>query len=346
MNDLTQFTGAGVKQLKFLSSLTVYGVFLFGVNLGLTTAGFGSSEALYKYNGKTVNKADLSPAAQQAVYDAEKHYYQNVMKIIEGNILESYLDNEAAKQKKPRKDIENKMFSAKVDDKDAKAWYEDNKARLGGRAFESIKNEIVQFLTRQKMEEVKGEVVGKVKKEGDFSLLIAEPEAPTLDISFAGFPFKGDKNAKVTVVEFADYKCPHCKEASSMLKEVSKKYKDKIKLVFLDFPLRMGGLSTTIAHGGVCAEEQGKFWEYHYMAFESQSSLKADSPVKFAEKLGLKVDAFKTCLAASSTKEKVEKSRAEGERIGVQGTPAIYVNGQKLSGYDAKDLEKLIKKNL
>lgn len=338
--------GACVKQLNFLSSLTFCGIFLFGLNLGLTKSCFGSSESLYKYNGKTVSKLDLSPAAQQAVYDAEKHYYQNVLKIIEGNILETYLDEEATKQKKPRKTIEEKMFSAKVEDKDARAWYEDNKARLGGRAFESIKNEIVQFLTRQKLEEVKGEVVGKVKKEGNFSLLISEPEAPTLEISFAGFPFKGGKSAKVTVVEFADYKCPHCKEASNILKEIAGKYKDKIKLVFLDFPLRMGGLSTTIAHGGVCADEQGKFWEYHYMAFEAQSSLKADSPVKFAEKLGLKIDAFKTCLASSATKEKVEKSRAEGERIGVQGTPAIYVNGQKLSGYDADSLQKLIDKKL
>lgn len=334
-----------MKQFKLSGSLTFYGLFLFGLNVGLAKTSLGS-EALYKYKGKTISKSDLSPAAQQAIFDAEKHYYQNVLRIIEGNILEAYLDEEAAKQKKPRKQIEEKMFAAKVEEKDAKAWYDDNKARLGGRAFDSIKNEIIQFLTRQKLEEVKGDVVGKVKKEGGFSLLIKEPSAPKINISLEGYPFKGGKNAKVTVVEFADYKCPHCKEASNVLKEVSEKYKDKIKVVFLDFPLRMGGLSTTIAHGGVCADKQGKFWEYHYKAFQEQASLKADSPVKFAETLGLNVDTFKACLAASSTKEKVEKSRAEGERIGVQGTPAIYVNGQKLAGYDAEELKKLIDKNL
>lgn len=335
-----------MKQFNFSSSLAFYGIFLFGLNFGLAKSGFGSSQALYKYKGKTISKSDLSPAAQQAIYDAEKHYYENLLRIIEGNILESHLDEEAAKQKKPRKEIEDKMFAAKVEDKDAQAWYDDNKARLGGRAFASIKNEIVQFLTRQKLEEVKSEVVGKVKDTGKFSLLISEPQAPTIDIAFAGYPFKGGKDAKVTVVEFADYKCPHCREASNILKEVKEKYKDKIKVVFLDFPLRMGGLSTTIAYGGVCAEKQGKFWEYHYMAFDQQASLKADSPVKIAETLGLNVDTFKTCLTASSTKDKVEKSRAEGERIGVQGTPAIYVNGQKLSGYDEKDLKELIEKNL
>ena len=301
---------------------------------------------LYKSSGNEVYEKDLSPAARQAIYEAKKMYFDTVQKIVEGNLLEQYVETEAKKSKKSRSEIEASLFDIQISEKDAKMWYEQNKARLGGRPFTAIKGDITQYLLRQEQEKKKMHVVSKVKKEKKFTFSLVEPKPPVIEIIHSGYPFKGTSKPKVTIVEFADYKCPHCKEASKILQSVLEKYKDKVKLVFLDFPLRKESVSTTIAEGGVCADSQNKFWEYHNAAFEQQNDLKSSSPEGIAKKIGLKLNDFSECMKLSKTKEKVSNSRREGERIGVQGTPAIFINGRKHSGYSIESITEEIEKIL
>ena len=132
------------------------------------------------------------------------------------------------------------------------------------------------------------------------------------------------------------------------LEKIMEKFSKKVQLVFLDFPLQGSrGVSHTVAVGGVCADKQDKFWEYHALAFNGQKSLNSKSPNKFAEQLKLDLKKFESCMKDKSSTEKVELARKEGERIGVQGTPAIYINGRKvMGGIDVKSLERAIKRLL
>ena len=78
--------------------------------------------------------------------------------------------------------------------------------------------------------------------------------------------------------------------------------------------------------------QQGKFWEYHDKAFRGQKALTKDSPLAFATELGMDVDKFKGCLAKDDAKKYVDATSAEGKRVGVSSTPAVFLNGVKISG--------------
>lgn len=306
-----------------------------------------NNKPLFKYDNKPYSKADLSPAARQNFFDSERMKFENDKRIIEDFILERYVQDQSKKSKKPLQAVEAELFQMKpVTDADAQKWFDSNKESLGGRDFQSIKREIINLLSKQQQEKTREALVAKIKKETGFNLLLEEPKAPSVDISYKGYPTKGADKAKVTIVEFADYGCPHCKKATLALKTVIDKYRDKVKLVYLDFPLSSHSSSKTIAEGGFCADKQNKFWEYHYMAFENQGKHSNDSPMSYAKDLKLNVDQFKKCLGSQEAKQRVELARTEGERIGVQSTPSIYINGIRHMGYSEESLELEIKKYL
>ena len=325
-------------------------IFLLSLGLVLSTGyvqAADGQDTLFQFRGKTVTAKELSPALQQALYEIDRQRFQNATKVMDAYVLEQFVNEESKKKNLTVEQFEQQMFKGKkVGEKEAKEWFESNKARLGGREFTALKNDIVQLLQSQEDEKVRTTVLAKIKQDGKFQLQMTEPQAPKVEIASQGFPSKGTKTPLVTIVEFADYRCPHCKDASMSLKAVVEKFKDKVQLVYLDFPLDRGGVARTVADGAVCADQQNKFWDYHYMAFNEQGSLATSSPAEFAKKLKLDSKAFETCLKADQTKKKVDMARAEGERVGVDGTPAIYLNGRKHVGHSEKSLEDAIKKLL
>lgn len=308
----------------------------------------GQNEALFEYNNKVYTKKDLPVSIQQALYDADSEHLSRIKKIIDNGILDLHVKELAAKSEKDPQAIKNELATVETSEEEAKKWYQANKARLGGRNFESIKKDILQFLSHNEGEKALNKLVYELKSKNKFVSKIDELKPFQVDqISIEGYPSKGPKDAKVTIVEFADYRCPHCREASEVFKKVLDKYKGKsVRYVYLDFPLSQGGLSSSIAYGAVCAANQGKFWEYHYMAFDRQLTLNAESPASFAKELKLNEEKFNNCMASNDTKEVVNKSYKEGMRIGVRATPAVYINGLKVEGHEEASISQQIDKFL
>jgi protein-disulfide isomerase len=223
-----------------------------------------------------------------------------------------------------------------------KAWYEENKSRIPPNyQFDQIKGEIAKIVKQEEMKKKRESVVEKIKKDKKFSLALTAPVSPVIELKTDGFPSKGKDGAKVTVVEFADYQCPHCKSAAEAMKKISEKMKDRLKFVYIDFPINPSGISKLVAEGSHCAGEQGKYWEYHYKAFEGQSTLDKESPSKLAKELKLDEAKFKACFDGTKSKAIVEKGRQEGDRIGVSGTPYIIINNRRYLG--AHTVEALTK---
>lgn len=308
------------------------------------------AEGLFSFGGKNYSEKDLSPAQQQQIYEIAVQNYEQSKAAVDGFIFDLHLDEEAKKQNKSRADVEKKLLEVKEpSEKAIKAWYESNKNRIPPTyQFDQIKGEISKIVSQEEMKKKRDELLEKIKKSKKFSFAMTPPVAPVVDVNIEGFPSKGKDGAKVTVVEFADFQCPHCKQASDSLKKVTEKYKDKIKYVYLDFPINPSGISKVVAEGSHCAAEQGKYWEYHYKAFDGQSSLDKESPTKLAKDLKLDEAKFKACLDGTKAKALVEKGRVEGERIGVSGTPYLLINGRRYLGahtYEAltKEIETSLK---
>jgi len=155
---------------------------------------------------------------------------------------------------------------------------------------------------------------------------------PPLNVVLDGAPVRGSANAPVTIIEFSDFQCPYCARAEAELVKVRETYKDKVKIVYKDYPLEFHANARKAAEASRCAAEQGKYWEYHDVLFANGTALDLANLKKFAANLKLDTTQFDTCLDSGKYAAPISKDIAEGSQAGVTGTPAFFINGRFLSG--------------
>jgi protein-disulfide isomerase len=163
-----------------------------------------------------------------------------------------------------------------------------------------------------------------------------------------GSPSKGRKDARVTVVEYADFECPHCRELYGILKVVEAEY-PQVRFVYKDFPLaQIHPWAETAAIGARCAFMQSPpaFWKIHDALFDNQDVISPenvwDKLVEYASQAGLNTDVFITCLASPDSRKPVEADHAEGVALGISSTPTVYINGRPQVGGDLATLQQYI----
>jgi protein-disulfide isomerase len=154
-----------------------------------------------------------------------------------------------------------------------------------------------------------------------------------------GSPVKGPKDAPITIVEFSDFQCPYCARAHQTISEqVMKEYDGKVKLVYKNFPLGFHKWAEPAGIAGLCAfdQEPASFWKVYDFLFANQQQITPENvKAKSEEALkGSKVDMTKwaDCYDNKKTLAKVKADMAEGQSVGVTGTPAFLINGRKISG--------------
>lgn len=161
-------------------------------------------------------------------------------------------------------------------------------------------------------------------------------------VSLDGAITMGRQDAPVTMVEFADFQCPFCKRHfDDTFNQIEQEYitTGKLKYVYKHYPLDFHQNAKSAALAAECANEQGKFWEYHHILFENQiewetqdANATATTFKKYATDLGLNAGTFNSCLDSSKYEEKVDKELQEGSTYGVSGTPAFFI-GNEQQGY-------------
>ncbi len=160
-------------------------------------------------------------------------------------------------------------------------------------------------------------------------------EKAVAKFSVDGDPFKGSKNAPVTIVEFSDFQCPYCARfAQQTLPLIEQNYikTGKVKLVFKDFPLGFHANAKKASEAANCAGDQEKYWEYHDRIFQNQNALDIASLKKYAKDLGLDSSKFDACIDSGKYSAEIDEDVSEGQKNGVTGTPAFFVNGKSLVG--------------
>lgn len=154
-------------------------------------------------------------------------------------------------------------------------------------------------------------------------------------------PSFGPATAKVTLVEFSDFQCPFCAKGATATKELKKKYGDKIRVVFRQFPLSFHDKANLAAQAALAAHAQGKFWEYHDKLFANQAALDRAGLEKAAQEVGLKMDEFKKALDDKTFVPAVNADMELGKKVNVQGTPSLFINGKRVQ--NATDVEAMSK---
>lgn len=171
-----------------------------------------------------------------------------------------------------------------------------------------------------------------------------------LTVSADDDPVKGSSDAPVTMIEFSDYECPFCaRYYLQTFPQIDENYiqTGKIKLIFRDYPLGFHQYAKPAAEAAECANEQGKFWEYHDKLFQNQESLDNPSLKQYAVDLGLDATAFNECLDSEIMASEVEKDFQDGVSYGIKGTPTFFINGIKVVGAQPYEVfEQIIEQEL
>lgn len=154
-----------------------------------------------------------------------------------------------------------------------------------------------------------------------------------VDFDNAGQPVFGPADAAITLVEFSDFECPYCGGFAATLDQIKETYAGQIRLIYRQFPLReIHPNAQKAAEASLCANEQGQFWELHDAMFAEQAMLGEGDLKRKAGRLGLDQAAFDACLDSGKFVEQVAADMMVGQRLGIDGTPAVFVNGRPLVG--------------
>jgi len=147
-----------------------------------------------------------------------------------------------------------------------------------------------------------------------------------------GSPVKGPTDGRITIVEFSDFECPYCSLAVKEVYTLMAAYPKDMKLIFKQFPLSMHPNAPLAAAASLAAKEQGKFWELHDLMFANFRKISRDNILIWAKQIGLDMERFKNDLASSKYETVIKKDVADGEAVGVYGTPAFFINGKHYNG--------------
>ncbi len=176
-------------------------------------------------------------------------------------------------------------------------------------------------------------------------------ETPTIDNSN---PIIGNKNAKIRIILFSDHQCPYCAKFFNDVVKVSKKFGEKVVLVYKDLPLDFHSQAMNAAIAGECAKDQNKFWEMSKELYATQKywdkledNQAKDFFKKQAAKLRLDINKFNKCLAEDRHKEEIESSKKQAELFGIVGTPGVFINDEFIGGViPAEQLQTVIQAKL
>ena len=153
------------------------------------------------------------------------------------------------------------------------------------------------------------------------------------NVPIDGSPTKGPEGAPITIVEFADFQCPHCAEFAPMLDKIVADRKGEIRFVYKLYVLGKFPQSETAAKAAFAAGKQGKFWEMHHMIFSNQQRLGMQDLDAMATQLGIDVSRMHADMQSQEATDRLAKDRKLGEDLRIEGTPTIYINGRQFDGH-------------
>ncbi len=299
---------------------------------------------------KTVTLKEVDELVGKELKEIEKQKFQMRAGAAEQLIVSALVKEQAAKAGKTEDEWFRSQIEGKVQDPpDAeiqKVWDEAKDKMPPGATLESMRPQIIAFITKDKRREVAMKFQEDMKKQSGFELKIAPPAEPRVQVEAKG-PAKGPADARVTIVEFSDFQCPYCSRAEGTVDQVMTEYAGKVRLVFRHFPLPFHEHAAKAAEAAACANEQGKFWDLHKQLFANQQKLGLEDLKAHAAVVGLDAAKFAECLDQGKMKATVDADQEAGKKVGVNGTPAFFINGVMLSGAQPiAEFERVINQEL
>jgi len=295
------------------------------------------SPVLATVGGVPITQAEIEQALRLPLYELEMEKHHLTKRRLDQMIVERLLARAAAAQGQSV----SAFVSAAVQGDIAAITPEDVEARrranreAGPADEERARQDARNALVRERARSAVQHLIERLSREVGVSVSIQPPEAPVMTIPVGDDPAWGPSSAPVTIMEFADFECPVCKENAPVLRELRDLYKDRVRFVYRDFPLASHPRARPAAEASRCAHEQGQFWAYHDALFAQAPNLEPSGYAPLAEQVGLNKAEFVSCLASARPKAAVDRNLVVAQGLGLSGTPTFFVNGRYLSGFQS-----------
>lgn len=303
-----------------------------------------SSDVVLEVGGKKMTLGEFERKKPVGLFQARNTFYQSQRKALDEYADELVLEQQAQKENVTvDKLLElhvNNAIPPDPNEEALKIYYEGVDTP---QPYEAVRGQILEAIRQRRTAKVKQDYVKSLRAAANVSIRLAPPRAlPVLKET----PVRGPKDAKVVIVEYSDYECPYCQAGQADLDKMEAEFKGKIAFGYKDIPLPMHSLAQKAAEGTHCANEQGKYWEFHDILFKTKQ-LDVPQLKEHARTLKLDGAAFDKCLDSGATSEIVKATLSEGQALGVQGTPSFLINGRFFQGTLAyAELEKIIEEEL
>ena len=302
-------------------------------------AGQGESEVAAHVGDRTITVKEVDDRWRQAepashaqaiqqVYDGRK---QALDAIVADMLIERAAEAQGI-ESEPFTSAEVASRTKPVTDGQVTAFFQANQAQMQGRGIDATGPAIRQHLEEQDRIAAYDALVAELREAGPPIRLVFDAPRHQVDVS-PDDPVLGDASAPVTLVEFSDFQCPFCARVMPTLKRVREAYGDRVRIVWKDFPLTaIHPQAFGAAQAGHCAQEQGKFWEYHDRLFANQQALEPELLKTYAADAELDAEMFGSCLDAAKYADRVQEQMDIGASLGVSSTPTVFINGRLLTG--------------
>jgi protein-disulfide isomerase len=308
-------------------------------------------EVVATINGQKITAAQLDeqikPQLRNLDEQIQKTRFQIRRQGLDQMIIERLVKAEAAKtgmtdEQYMQAEVEKKV-TPPSDQKIKETFAQYSSQLPPGAKLEDYKTRIADALTRTERAEKANALFERLRKENKVVVKLSEPRR---SVEAKG-PARGPESAPVTVVEFSDFQCPYCSRARETIDQMMQSYPGKVRLVFRQFPLdNIHKNARKAAEAGLCANDQGKFWEYHDVLFKNQQKLEVPQLKEHAGEVGLNSAQFASCLDQGKHAKDVSDDLAAGEKVGVGGTPTVFVNGIMVSSVTLDELKRVIDQEL
>jgi protein-disulfide isomerase len=301
---------------------------------------YGAGDTLAEVDGVVITFEEVEKTLASQLSKLEEQIFNLKRQRVEALINEKLLTKEAAKRGvlvPALLDAEVTSKVALITEQEIEKFYQENKAQLQGEES-TLRDQIRAHLQNQKLAARREEFLKSLRSQAKVVVNLKPPPVLRVEVSVEGAPVKGPAQAPVTIVEFSDFHCPFCRRVLPTLAQIESQYGEKVRLVFRDFPIENLHPGASQAHEAArCANEQGKFWAYHDKLFASPPKSSPEVFKGLAKEVGLDMTGFENCFDSGKYQAAIKKDIEEGNRVGVTGTPAFFINGRIISGAQPLD---------
>jgi protein-disulfide isomerase len=289
-------------------------------------------QAVATVGEQTIYDTDLASSAEGQLQSLRSQEYDIKRKALDSLIEQKMLENAAKAKGITTEQLLHQEIDAKVkepNDDVIQGFYLAQSSRLNRPLDDALKTQLRQAIKQSQSQQLRQDYIKQLRSDNKVVVLLSPPK---VQVAYDPKRLRGNAKAPVMIVEFSDYQCPYCHQIEPTVKSLLAKYGDKVSLSYRDFPLSaIHPYAMGAAEASRCAEEQGKFWEYHDQLFTA-SKLEKDALVEYARNLKLDDKQFDSCLTTEKYKADIEKDELEGRNAGVNGTPGFFINGVFVNG--------------